>query len=491
MRPSAALTPNPAGRQRWRALALLVVLLGSALWLARANLLGWLAERALTAKGLGPATVEVLALSRSHATLAVRGSALGSIERIDVDYRFGPGLRIEHVRATGARLQLAWRDGQLFPAIVADDSGAPAPGLPIELIDTQVTLRVGATLLNAQLAGHIESGALPAAQLRFEITAPQAHGQGTLTAHSLDNGELEGTLTLTNGDLRFGALQAQGLAGQLRARQGPSGLTAVDGRMTMRQLMSPQQSWGAGSISITQPAARAWRLGLEFTPLKLNVHSQQTDAQARRTIAVDGRLDAHFLGALVPGMVIAGGEVKFDARGDMPAATASLAEALRDGTLEATARIDAKRLTLRDVAELDAVAATLDCALAAGAFTCDSKDGIRLTGLDFAQALVADDSVLAGPGALTIAAQPATPLLELSTAGDGAALALGASVSLQTARLALRAPLTARLSIDPSPAAAGTTRASRGSRRVSSSMAITPSMPPSARCARRCSTKAS
>ena len=127
---SLSLSIFPLRRRPFLAALALVAVLGVVmLWLARGTLLGWLVEGMLASRDLGPADVEVLKLGATHATLALRGSALGSIERIEVDYRLnlGAGVRAERLRIAGARLQLAWRDGQLLPSLGGSGASGSAP----------------------------------------------------------------------------------------------------------------------------------------------------------------------------------------------------------------------------------------------------------------------------------------------------------------------------------------------------------------------------
>ncbi|CAN0313514.1 unnamed protein product, partial [Phaeothamnion confervicola] len=142
------------------ALAFVTVLAVSTLWLARTTLLEWLVEGVLTSRDLGPAHVEVLELGATHAALALHGSALGTIERFDVDYRLklATGIRAERVRIAGARLQLAWRDGKLSPSLGTSEASAPLPELAIELVDTHIALRIGASLIKAKISGELHSG---------------------------------------------------------------------------------------------------------------------------------------------------------------------------------------------------------------------------------------------------------------------------------------------------------------------------------------------
>ena len=99
-----------------------VLLLGALLlWVTRAPLAAWAIEYVMNDQGLCPCEVNVISLGLSHSALSLQRSALGSIARIDIDYRLSKGVdkALDLLRIEGARLSLAWHDGKLSPDIAA------------------------------------------------------------------------------------------------------------------------------------------------------------------------------------------------------------------------------------------------------------------------------------------------------------------------------------------------------------------------------------
>ena len=444
-----------AHRKAILAALMLVVVLGViTLWLARTTTLGWLMEGVLASRHLGPADVEVLELDAKHATLVLRGSALGNIERVKVDYRLNlaTGVRVERVRVTGARLQLAWRDGQLLPALGGAGDAASAPDLTIELADTRIDLRVGTTVVKAEVAGELRSGGQPAAKLRFTIDAPQGHVRGAFAGHTRSDGDLAGKLVLDDGQFALGTLAARGVTGEIQLRGSTQGLSALDGRIAIAQLTSPQQAWGAATITVAQSSATALVLSLRSTPLRVSLRAAQSAASSKRHLSLDGSLDMRTLAALWPDLHIGAGSLKLQATAELPPTLASLQEWLAAGTAQASLQLDASALVLPEIAQIDTVNAAVSCAFAAGALSCSAAQDLKVDGMTLATPLAADDSLLAGRAALVITAQDAAPLVTLTRQHHGAALSVIGKVSLVMPQLLVRTPLTVRISLDTSTA---------------------------------------
>lgn len=445
------LTRNPV----LAALAFVAVLGVITLWLARGTLLEWLVEGTLASRDLGPADVEVLELGATRATLSLRDSALGSIDRIDVDYRlnFKTGVRAERMRIAGARLQLAWHDGQLFPVLGPGGASAPPPELEIELLDTRIDVRIGTTLVKTELTGELHSGAQTAAKLRFIIDAPQGHARGAFDGKVRGDGALEGRLALDDGQFAFGTFAAQGMVGKLELRGSTLGLPALDGEIAIAQMTSAQQAWGAATVTLTQTSPIALLLSVRSTPLALSLRAEQSAAGSATRLSLDASLDARTLSAAWPAVHIGSGKLKLQARAERAATVTSLQDWLAAGQTQATLALDASALVLPDIAQVETITAALSCALAAGALSCTSAQGLKLDGVKLAKRLAADDSLLAGRSSLVIAARDAAPLLSFTRQDHGDTLAVTSTVSLLTPQLLVRAPLAVHVTLDASTAA--------------------------------------
>ena len=453
---SLSLSIFPLRRRPFLAALALVAVLGVVmLWLARGTLLGWLVEGMLASRDLGPAHVEVLELGATHATLALRGSALGSIERIDVDYRLnlGAGVRAERLRIAGARLQLAWRDGRLLPFLGGSGASASAPELVIELVDTRIDLRIGTTLLKAEVTGELHSGAQPAAKLRFAIDAPHGHARGSFDGQVRSDGALEGRLALDDGQVAFGRFAAQGVNGQLQLRGKTQGLPVLDGRIAIAQMTGAQQAWGAATVTLTQASPTAMLLSLRSTPLRLTLRAEQSAASSARRFSLDASLDARTLATAWPTVHIGAGRLKLQATAERAATVTSLQDWLAAGQTQATLALDASALVLPEIAQVDTLAADVSCTLAAGTLVCRSAHGLKVDGVKLAKRLAADDSLLAGRSSLVIAANDAAPLLSFTRQDHGDTLSVNSIVSLLTPQLFVRAPLAVRVTLDASTAA--------------------------------------
>ena len=437
------------------ALAFVAVLGVITLWLARGTLLEWLVEGMLASRGLGPADVEVIELGTTRATLSLRASALGSIERIDVDYRLNlkTGVRAQWMRIAGARLRLAWRDGQLSPSLGASGASAPVPELKIEMLDTRIDLRIGTTLVKTEVTGELHSGAQTAAKLRFIFDAPQGHARGAFDGQVRSDGALQGRLALDDGQFTFGTFVAQGIVAELQLRGGTQGLPVVDGHIAIAQMSSAQQAWGAATVTLTQASPTALLLSLRSTPLTLTLRAEQSAASSVRRFSLDASLDARTFTAAWPAVHIGSGKLKLQATAERAATVTSLQDWLTAGQTQAALALDAAALVLPEIAQVDALTARLSCTLAAGALSCTSAQGLKLDGMRLAKQLAADDGLLAGRSSLVIAARNAAPLISFTRQDHGDTLSVHSTVALLTPQLLVRAPLTVRITFDASAAA--------------------------------------
>jgi hypothetical protein len=457
--PPAAISNHRPPRKLAALLAVLalgVVLL----WLMRATLVAWLAESVLNAKGLGPADVEVVSLDSGHAALALRGSALGSIAHLDLDYGLGPGLgfKLERVRVVGAALQLAWRDGQLFPALASSDTSSPTatPAMHIELVDVRVNLRLGAALIVAAVSGQIDSAVPGNTQLDIALFAAQGRLHGSLSAATTAAGGVDGKLVVDDGELAQGAVAAKGLAGQMQLHINAQGLQQLDGQFTVQQLVSARQSLGGGSLTIAQQTGEVRALGVAFKPLHLSLHSQPDVSSGTAAFTLDGTLDAGLLAALLPALKAAAGQLEIHAHGVTPPAPTSARDWLHAGHVEAEFKAALSALDVPAYAQVAHLAATLSCRLGDERLSCTSTDGIHLTDLVLASRLAADDSALAGASSAALDPSAGAPLFALSADDHGAQLAVSGELGLHTPRLALRAPLSAHINVTNDDAANAT-----------------------------------
>lgn len=432
--------------------ATLLLLLG-ALWLARTTVLGAIAERVLASRGLGPAHLDVLSVTPSRLQLAVRGSALGSIEHLAVDYRLavGSGLAVQRVALRGARLEFAWRDGALHPTLgESGGDGAPsASAMTVELEDVQLRLRVGAAQLDTLLAGTLTTGAAPAAQLAFKLRAAQGQLQGSVSARSPAPGVTEVALAIAQGDIGAAPVLAQGVSGELHGRLRAGGIEQLQGRFALRQLVTGKQAWGAATLRIAQPSPDRVTLDLDSAALHLALRTALPSAAAPRAFSLDTRLDARFLAALLPALRVDAGELTAHIEGELPAPPITLDSWLQGGHLHAAAHLAARHVVVPGLAEVDSARAALDCDLASGALSCTSRDGVALQGGTLAAAQGQDHGLVAGELALAVRGVSNAPLLLVSRRDGVSSLAAHAALTLETAQLVVRAPVDARLSFAP------------------------------------------
>ena len=430
--------------------SLVSIVLLALLWLARAPLAARFAERALASRGLGAADVEIFNLSPSHATLALRGSALGEIARMELDYRLSlaAGVQVERVRISGARLQLAWRDGQWWPLPGSSSSGdAPLPALALQLDDVRVSLRVGAELLHVRVDGSASNTPALMAQLRFALGARHGQIEGTLNVQPEVDGSINAQLGLAEGHLTIGSYSVESLRGELAARSGPHGLEHLAGGFSATEVRSKDQRWGAVTLAISRPAADAVQVALRANALQSDLRLDGVSAGAPRALTLDAKLDARMLAALLPGVDSAAGHVNLHVRTQLPEPRNALDEWLQRAQLQASLALKAEHIHLHDGAHLTGVSAEVNCATATGTLTCTSAEGLKAQTMMPVAAGGAADRAPTVSTSLALNARDGAPLLTLSNDKAATKLALAAELTSRNATLALRAPLTARVTL--------------------------------------------
>ena len=435
-----------------------VLLLGALLlWVSRAPLAAWAITYVMNDQGLCPCEVNVISLGLSHSALSLQRSAIGSIARIDIDYRLSEGVdkALDLLRIEGARLSLAWHDGKLSPDIAArGGSSNGAGGLPvarIEVIDSSISLTLDSTVVVAAAAGTIVRDPQLVANFDLAIHAPQGQLHSSLQARGLDDGTTEGLLTLSDGELKVEALAAKGVMGKLRAVAGSGGLTELDGRFTVQTLNTPTQAWGAGVVSVAQSAQSGSSVALQFVPLRLALHSASKALTSDAPFTLDAALDARVLAGLLPGLSIGVGTIKLTGSGTTPSKTIELRELLKTARMHAEVHVDLKDVARTDNTRIAHIAANLACELVAGALTCRSPQGLQLDGIALPATVVAADSAWSHISTVQLSATDNAALIALKVTDGTDQLAVATGVTLQAPSLAVHGPLAAVITLDAVP----------------------------------------
>ena len=433
------------------------------LWATRAALVAWAIERVIDDKGLCPCDVEVVSLGLSHAVFGLHRSALGSVARVDVDYRATGdfGVAIDRVRIAGAHLALALRDGKLLPAIASSRGSGALPVARVEVVDSSVSLTIDTTVIVAALSATLVRDPQLVASLDLTIRAPQGQLHSTLKARALADGAIEGWFVISDGNLTLGTITAQGLAGKLRAVSGAQGLAELDGKFTVQALTTPTQTWGAGAVSIAQLAHEGLSLTLQSAPLRLALSSSGPTVASGVPLTLEGVLDARFLAAFLPGFRVETGKIAFASSGTTPALSATLHDWLQAGRMRAEVHGQATGVARADTARIASIAASLACALADGELACTSPRGLKLDGIELPDTVVPTGSALARISTLEFLATDGAPLFSL-IAKDGAdKFTVISTVSLQTPAFAVHGPLSAVITLDDASRIANEQRGSR------------------------------
>ncbi|MGE0857839.1 MAG: YdbH domain-containing protein [Gammaproteobacteria bacterium] len=434
------------------ALTLLGVLSIAAVWMLRAPLLAWLCEAALSRAGLGPAQVEIHALDLHNASLRLRASSIGTIERVEIAYGWTPrtGPVVRQAQITGARLRLPRGGGSAQDTFNAggETSSAILPTMLVDLDDARLVLPLGDATLEVEASGSLTSGPQPAARLAFTLRMAQSAVHGRLAAVTPRGGLTEATLTFTDGTIDTAWLNAQGLSGSLLARTDGKVLSGLHGDFAVEAVHAARQAWGGGTLAISQSSPEALTVDLTLAPLAVTLHTALPTAAAPRPFTFDGRCDARALVTVLPDLLVGAGTVRVEGAGDVPALPFVFSDWLRGGSLRATATMNAQDVNLKAIARADAVTGEVSCALGAGALICVQATPLEVSDLTLEKDVVAVDSPLSGPLSLRLMAVEAQPLLALAAASPDTTLALAARLGLHGRQLALDAPLTATLTVE-------------------------------------------
>ena len=442
------------------AVSAVLVLAALLLWVARATLAAWAMERVMDEQGLCPCQVEVVSLGLSRGVLSLHRSALGSIAHIAIDYRVtdNVGVVIDRLRIDGARLALAWRDGKLTPAIAVGGGTSSGAGvLPvarIEVVNSSVSLTIDTTVVVADLAGTLVRDPQLVANFDLAVQAPQGQLHSNFTARAVDDGAIEGLFAVSAGDVTFGSLAAKGMVGKVRAVVGAQGLTELDGKFTVQALNTATQAWGAGVVSMTKAHDAGLSLAMQFTPLRLALHSDAVSFTSGAPFAFNGTLDARVLRGVLPGLSIDAGQIAFAGGGTTPNKSTDLRELLTSARLHVELDAAITDVVRTDNTRIAHIAADLACALADGVLVCRSPRGVQLDGITLPATVVAADSALAHISAVRLSATNGAPLIALTATKGTDKLSLTTTLLLQAPTLAIRGPLAAEIMLDaPSPAA--------------------------------------
>ena len=420
------------------------------LWATRTAIVAWAIERVIDDKGLCPCDVELVSLGWSHAVLGVHRTALGNIARVAVDYHATGdfSVAIDRLRIDGAHLALAWRDGKLWPAIASSGGSGALPVARIEVVDSSISLTVGTTVVDAALAGTLVRDPQLVATFDLTLRAPQGMLHGTLKTSGLDDGATESLFTLDDGNLTVGTITAQGLTGTLRAVASAQGQAQLDGKFFIQALTSPSQAWGAGVVSIAHSAHAGLSLAWQSAPLRVALHSVPAPLASGVPFTFEGALDARFLAGFVPGLSVAAGNIAFTSSGTAPALSATLHDWLQTGRMRAELHGQATGVASTDNARIGRLAASLDCALADGALSCTSPQGLKLDGIEVPDTGVRAEGALARMSTLELLTTDGAPLFAL-TATDGVdKFSVTSTMSLQTSAFAVHGPLSAVITLD-------------------------------------------
>lgn len=461
MNPPNLVRKRPTWIKAVAALGAVFVLAGLLLWVSRAPLAAWTIERVMDEQELCPCEVEVVAIGRSRSVLNLQRSALGSIARLEIDYRVtgDVSIAVDRLRIEGARLALAWRDGKLLPVLPsAGGTGSGTASLPvarIEIVNSSVKLTTDATVVAIDLAGTLVRD--PELVANFDLAVHAAEGQlrSSFTARALHGGAFEGLLVISDGDVTIKHMAASGMTGTLRAVASAQGLTELDGKFSLQTLNTPTQAWGTGVVSVARSPQSGLSLTMQFAPLQLALHSDAMAPSSGAPFTLDGVLDARVLPGLLPGVSIERGKIAFSGAGTTPAKSTDLRSLLKSAHMQADVHAEITNLARADHTHIARIAAHLACALAAGVFTCHSAQGLQLHGISLPTTLVAADSALARISTVQLLATNDAPLIMLTTTADAHKLAVMSTLTLQSPTLAVRGPLAAQITLDAAPPVAG------------------------------------
>lgn len=412
--------PRPV---RIRGIAAAVVggfaILAVGLWLARAAIAAWLIAQAAERIGLGPSEVEIIALGPSHASLRLHRSAVGTLERLDLDYRLDRGLSgaLDRIRIAGARIHLEWKDGRLHPALAADGGPLALPAARIEIVDSSLTLNTATTTIVADISGTIARGA--------------------------------------RGDL-FAAKFAFAQIGIGANRLGPGELT----------------------VALRQP--QVLMVSLQSVPLRLALRADGSHPANGVPFTADGAASAGFVGGLTGAFAAKTGDISISASGTTPPISSSrgatslpLEQWMRMGTVDGALRSAVTALDIPGIATVKNALAELRFQLAEGVLRLTTSEGLSVSGVAVAAPNEAPAGALSRISRLSIAPARRAPLLTITRNGGDHRIEVAGTVALDAPRLALHGPFTGSATFDTSQwAAAAAQGAATGQFGLQGNMAL-------------------
>jgi hypothetical protein len=430
------------------------------LWISRAALTEWAIESSIDRLGLGPSDVRVTDLGLARADMRLVASAAGTIDRIHVEYGIGDLLSGEVRRMTvdGARFRFAWQDGKLVPALTPSDGPVNLPLDRLEISNSSLALDVDGAEIVADLSGTVTGHESMAADLAVTVRAPQGHVTGRIAGTMKPDAALDGTFTVSSGDLEVGTVKAETLTGTLRLVTGTNGVQLVDGTFGFAQISGGTGPLGPGklSASLRQPQ-NVLNVALQSMPVSFSLQADGAAPKAGVPFTMEGTADAAFLSGLAGADKPATGGVHLRASGMAPpgptlqAAFASgLGDWLRLGKAQGTLDGTVSGLRIPGTVAVDDAVLSLDGRLADGSLAVTTPKGITVSGMMLDPSIAAKDSLFAGNSNLSIAPAPGAPFLAITPQDGADKLTVSGGISYETQSLFVRGDIAGDASLDPS-----------------------------------------
>lgn len=430
------------------------------LWIFRATLTEWAIENSIDGLGLGPSDVQVSDLGLARADMRLVSSAAGTIDRIHVEYGIGDLLsgEVRRMIVDGARLRFAWRDGKLIPALTPSDGPLSLPLDRLEIANSSLTLEVDGAEIVADVSGTVTGNDNMAADLAVTVRGPQGHMTGRIAGTMKPDAALDGTFTVTSGDLEVGTVKAETLTGTLRLVTGTNSVQLVDGAFGFAQISGGTGPLGPGklSASLRQPQ-NVLSVALHSAPVSFSLQADGAAPKAGVPFTMEGTADAAFLSGLAGADKPATGGVHLKATGMAPpgptmqAAFASgLGDWLRLGTASGALDGTASGLRIPGTVTVDDAVFSLGVKLADGALAVTTPKGITVSGMTLDSSIAAKDSLFAGNSNLSVAPGSGAPLLAITPRDGSDTLTVSGGISYETPALFVRGDIAGDASLDPS-----------------------------------------
>jgi hypothetical protein len=459
------MTLRSSWRRRSRAFRIAtgtIAVLGASvllLWVTRAQTTEWAIENFIDGFGLGPSDVRVTHVGLAEADMTLVSSAAGTIERIHVDYRLGDLLRgeVRHMAVDGARIRFAWKDGKLVPAITPSEGPISLPVERMDIKNSTLTLDVEGEEIVADVSGAVTGKDHMTADLALAVRASAGHLAGRIKGALKPDGALDGTFTVSSGDVTVGAVKAEALSGALRLVTSATGLELVDGSFGFERISSGGAPLGTGTFaaSLRQPQ-NALKIALQSKPVSFSLLADGAMTTAGVPFTMEGTADGGFIGALAGADKPAAGGVHFSASGTAPpgptlreAFASGLGDWLKGG--KATGSISATMAGLRipDTVGIDDAVISLGVKLADGALALTTPKGITVSGLTLAPTIAEKGSLFAGSSNLSLAPAPGAPFLAVTPQDGLDRLTVTGGVSYETPALFVRGDVAGDATLDP------------------------------------------